>query len=265
MSPLLPARRFRAGRRTEAATALAVATLLSGCAGGAPLLHPAQVLRPGRVSVGAGVMGNIGALDDVKTEGSQEAEQALDDFAVGPGVSPWAAGRVGIVGDNEAGITYAGRSFRLDFRHAFEVGPLFLSLGAGGSALIPRPLGGDADLGSVYGGGGDVPVLLGWVSTAELYSVWFGPRGGFDILRGSALESEVLKGGRTDTFIPFEGTHGYVGGLLGAKVGFRTFHVALEVDISYHFANGTFGEASDTEASIGQLTVSPAGALILTL
>jgi len=48
-------------------------------------------------------------------------------------------------------------------------------------------------------------------------------------------------------------------------VGFRTFHVAIEVDVSYHFASGKFGENQDHDASIGQLTVSPSGALILTL
>ena len=198
-----------------------------------------------------------------------DAVRLLEDFAVAPGVGPWGAGRVGIPGENEAGITYAGRSFRVDVRHAFPVGDLHLSLGVGGSALVPRERGGGDDLGAVTGGGADVPILLGWVSDAELYSVWFGPRGGFEILTGSIVESEFLPGGREDVKVPFSGKHFFVGGLLGAKVGFRTFHVALEVDVNYHFADGTFGEGSPLgggiiEASVGQLTICPAGALLLT-
>ena len=73
-------------------------------------------------------------------------------------MSPWASGRVGIDGDNEAGLSYLGRSFRIDGRHAFDVGPLQLSLGAGASVVVPRP---DDELGKAYGGGADVPILLG--------------------------------------------------------------------------------------------------------
>ena len=248
------------------------ALLASGCAGASPLLHPAHTLPAGNVTVGAGVTGTVGALQATEVSNDNTSEVVLEDFAVAPGVGPWAAGRVGIPGDNEAGITYAGRSFRADIRHAFPIGPLKLSLGVGGSALIPRERTGGEDLGNVYGGGGDVPLIIGWVSDAELYSVWFGPRGGFEILGGSIVESEYLPGGRADLKVPFSGKHFFVGGLLGAKVGFRTFHVALEVGVTYHFADGTFGEEgggtsgeqSVIEASLEQLTVVPAGALLLT-
>ncbi|NUP14414.1 MAG: hypothetical protein HOW73_50940 [Polyangiaceae bacterium] len=252
-------------RRGWPALVIGAATATSGCAGSTPLMHPAHTLSPGRVSMGAGVAGHIGALDAAEVTTDDKTEPVLEDFAVAPGVAPWAAGRIGIEGDNEAGLTYAGRSFRLDFRHAFNIEPLWLSIGAGGSALIPRRRDSDSDLGSAYGGGFDVPVLFGWVSDAELYSVWFGPRGGFEYLQGEVLESEVFASGRDDTFIPFSGKHGFVGGLLGARVGFRSFHVALELDVAYHFADGTFGEGGGFDASLGQLTISPAGALLLTL
>lgn len=244
--------------------AVAAATGSLGCAGSTPLLHPAHTLPAGRVMVGAGVAGHLGALEAAEVVGEDTSEPVLEDCAVAPGVAPWAAGRIGVDGDNEAGVTYSGRAFRVDFRHAFELDPLHLSLGVGGSALIPRRRGGDADLGSAYGGGFDLPVLLGWVSDAELYSVWFGPRGGFEYLVGEVLESELSSTGRGDTFVPFEAKHGFVGGLLGAKVGFRNFHVALEVDVAYHFADGTFGEVP-ADVSLGQLTISPSGALLLTL
>jgi len=215
--------------------------------------------------MGAGVAGHVAALDAAQVSGDDTSEPVLEDYAIAPGVAPWAAARIGIDGNNEAGITYAGRAFRLDIRHAFEIAPLHLSLGVGASALIPRPRGGGDDLGSAYGAGVDVPILLGWVSDAELYSVWFGPRGGFEYLRGDVIESEVLNGGSDDTYLPFEGTHGSIGGLLGMKVGFRTFHVGLELNVAYHFVNGTFGDSPVQESSFGQLTVSPGGALLLTL
>jgi len=241
---------------------LGVAVLGTGCAAGVPLLHPAHVLTPGRVSVGAGIAGHVEATSTISAKGADHAEGVLDTLAIAPGVSPWGAGRIGIEGSNEAGISYLGHSFRVDGRHAFDVGPLQLSLGAGASAVVPRP---DDTVGSAYGGGADVPILLGWKSDAELYSVWFGPRAGFEILRGSALEAALLDGGRDDAFVPFDGKHFWVGGLVGSKVGFRSIHVSLEVDVAYHFANGQFGEAGTEEASIGAFTVTPSGALILTL
>lgn len=244
------------------AVAVASAALVTGCAGGVPLLHPAHVLSPGRVSVGAGVAGHVEATTNIAPKGPDHADTVLDALTVAPGVSPWGAGRIGIDGDNEAGISYLGRSFRVDGRHAFPVGPLHLSLGIGASAVVPRP---DDTLGKAYGGGADVPVLLGWKSDAELYSLWFGPRAGFEILHGDALASALTDGGADDTFVPFSGKHIWVGGLVGSKVGFRSIHVALEVDVAYHFADGQFGVDGAQEASVGALTITPSGALILTL
>ncbi len=243
---------------------VACCLLLTACGGAAPLMHPAHVLSPGKVSVGAGAAGQLAALSRAEAVRDDKSAPVLEEYAVSPGISPWASGRVGIDGGNEAGVTYAGRAFRVDFRHAFDLDPIYLSLGAGGSAVVPRPKGGGDDLGSAYGGGADVPILIGWRSDAELYSLWAGPRAGFEILTGSALESEVIQGGRTDLFLPFEGKHFFVGGLVGAKIGFRNIHVALEVDVMYHLGNGSFGENGEREASLSQLTVAPGSALILT-
>lgn len=245
----------------RAAVAFA-AVLLVGCAGAQPLLHTAQALPPGKVTIGAGVAGRLTTLETTpETDNTPPA--VVEDFALAPGIAPWAAGRVGIVGDNEAGLLYSGRTLRADFRHAFKIDPIYLSIGLGGSALLPRGRLGDSDLGSVAGGGADLPVLFGWTSDAELYSVWFGPRAGFEIFSGNILESELTLTGRDDTYVPFSGKQIYVGGLIGAKIGFRMIHAALELDIDYHFADGTFGEDEET-FGVEQLSVTPAGAIILT-
>jgi hypothetical protein len=234
---------------------------LSGCAGASPLLHPAHVLTPGRVQVLGGVAGRLAALDASGLASSSGG--VLEDVAVAPGMAPFVGARVGIDGDNEAGLTYTGRAVRLDARHAFALGKSWrLSLGAGGSALVPRPRGGDADLGSVYGGGGDVPVLVGWSSDADIYAVWLGPRGGFELLRGRILETELGVGeATTPDFLDVSGTHAFVGGLLGVRVGFRSIHVALEVDVTYHRAWGTLGAS---EVEVEQLGIAPGSALSLT-
>jgi len=239
-----------------------VGSLLVGCNGGAPLLHPATVLSPGKVSVGAGMSGQIGLLKQGGAAISKGDKGAplLNTIATSPGVAPWAAARVGIDYDFEAGLTYTGRSARVDLRHAFKIAPLTMSIGLGATAILPKPQANDTY--SFYGGGADLPLLFGWTSDADLYSIWFGPRVGFEMLGGRALGSEFIEGGSTTQFSKLSGQHIYFGGLAGMRVGFRSFHAAIEVDSSYHLAHGTFGEV---DAKANNVSITPSGALILTL
>ena len=255
------ARCVRTGAARVAFVLSAIAAVaLSGCAGGAPLMHPAEVLPPGRVSLGGGVSGQFGLLDQAKPKSNgDKSAPLLDDFTVAPGVAPWAAGRVGIDYDFEAGLTYTGRAVRVDARHAFSIKPLTMSLGLGATALLPKRR--ENDSGSAYGGGGDIPLIFGWTSDAELYSIWFGPRVGFELLGGRVLGNQFSEGGSADKFSELSGQHVYMGGLLGMRVGFRHFHVAVELDGSYHIAHGTFG---DVEATARDVSLTPSGALILT-
>ena len=132
------------------------------------------------------------------------------------------------------------------------------SIGLGGTVLLPKPLPGDS--GSVYGAGGDIPFLVGWSSSADLYSLWFGPRVGFEILGGRVLENQFLAGGSDNRFDELSGQHVYAGGLVGFRVGFRHFHAALELDVNYHFAAGSFGPE---ETTVENLSIAPAGAMIV--
>lgn len=248
---------------------------LTACGGGAPMLHAAHVLPPGEISVGAGLSGQLALLPlqagQVAGVPATQNQSSLETLAVGPGVAPWAAGRIGFEGSNEAGLTYSGRTLRLDGRHAFLLGKgnVALSVGLGASALMAdRPGGGDQASG-VFGGGADIPVLIGWRSTSNLYAFWVGPRGGFEVLSGRV---QLLDVSATPTLYDFSGKHFYGGLTAGTRVGFRHVYLALEVNAAYHAADGSFqtsptatspaGPSAST--SVQQLSVTPAGALIVT-
>ena len=212
--------------------------------------------------MGAGLSGQL-ALSTPAASASDPAQAQslanLQDIAVAPGVAPWVAARLGIAGSNEAGLTYTGRSVRLDGRHAFTLGGPTLSIGIGGTLILPERPGANPTTKSVTGGGADVPLLLGWTSQSEIYSIWVGPRGGFEFLGGSVpappeamAEPEALD---------VDARHFFVGGVLGARVGFRHVHVAVELDGAYHHAAGALG---NIEASLDQATITPSGALVVT-
>lgn len=252
--PALPA----SARVTRLAAALLLAFSLAGCAGGTPLLHPAHVLRPGVASVGGGVSGDLVLLSRAP-EGSDAAD--VEELAVAPGVSPWVSGRVGISGSNEAGLTWTGRTIRVDGRHAFTLGAPTLSVGLGAAAILARRPGSGADGSSVYGVGFDAPVLLGFQSRSDIYSFWFGPRVGFELLRGKLQGDTADLATGEAPLLDVSGQHLQVGFLIGMRVGFRHVHVAIEGGAAYHRAQGEIGDASVT---LEQATIAPGGALILT-
>jgi hypothetical protein len=233
------------------------------------MLHPAHVLPPGQIMVGAGLSGEVG-LGKIPP-GTPQVQQnwgSLESLALGPGVAPWAAARVGLPEFSEAGLTYAGRSARVDVRHAFPIGPggkTALSVGLGASVIAPMLPGGTNPTG-VLGGGGDLPILIGWRSAADIFSFWFGPRAGFEVFTGQVQMSDF--GGGNPRF-DVTGHQFYAGLTAGARVGFRHVHLAIEVNASYHAANGSFtlavpdpGVSSGaTPGAVQQLSITPAGAL----
>src|SRR5258708_26793699 len=95
----------------KARAAAACSVVVAGCAGGGPLLHGAHALGPGATAQGAGFSGTF-ATGDVKAaaRATRSADRDAAADAIAPGVAPWVGARVGIGGENEAGLTYTGRS-----------------------------------------------------------------------------------------------------------------------------------------------------------
>jgi hypothetical protein len=223
--------------------------------------------------VGAGLSGQLALahLPTDKLPAEAQNRGTLQNMAVSPGIAPWGAARVGVPASNEAGLTYTGRSIRVDARHAFLLGKsAALSIGLGASGLLPvSPNGGNAR--GVWGGGGDLPVLIGVRSASDIVSFWFGPRGGFEILTGQVQLSDFA--GNIPLFDVY-GKHFYVGLTAGIRVGFRHVHVAIELDGAYHAADGSFQPTSpggvgpppgpSSSSSVQQLSLTPAGALEVT-
>lgn len=227
----------------------------SACGGGTSLLHPAQTLGKGDMSIGAGLSSQpvLLALPSQESDEKNLAFKALQERALAPALAPWVGARIGISGENEAGMTYSGRSLRLDGRHAFVLNKkLAISLGLGGQALLAGRRDPAGSPTTFTGGGLDVPLLLGWQSTGGLYAGWIGPRAGITWVRGEALLSSTK-------ILPLSGRDARVGLVAGLRLGFRNIHVALEIAGDWHFVSGNIG---DNDVSFGQLSLTPAGALI---
>ena len=221
-------------------------------------MHSAHVLAPDQMEVGAGFSSEF-RFAPTKTEADPLPERMLDQAALSPGIAPWVGARLGFAEAFEAGLAYTGRTIRLDLRHAFELGePTALSLGLGASGVLPRRR---DDIGIRAGGGGlDLPILLGWRSSADILALWVGARGGFEVLDGEhQLEIDPAAPASEPVTERVTGWHEQVGGLVGLRVGFRYVFALLELDAAMHWASGDVGEQS---AALRAFGLSPAGAIV---
>lgn len=275
------------GSGARVATFVACASLASlGCGGGAPLLHPARTLPPGEVRVAGGLSGHfapgalaghirdaraVAAADPEGAPGApgsnpEYARGALVAAAIAPGISPFVGARVGLASAFEGGLSYTGRAVRADIRRSFDRKEFSLSIGVGGTAaLYGRDPGTNAlpgvDLSALKGYGADLPVLVGWQSTGGLYRVWGGARGGFERDSLARLSTEPKDAPTTPGAAPItlDATRFYAGGVFGLATGLRHVHVAVELQIAYQGASGTF---NGTSVSITGVTITPATALL---
>jgi hypothetical protein len=264
------------------------------CGGGAPLLHPAHPLPVDTVSFGAGLSAQFagsnvnsaidrgqeaasGPLSDPATAQAY-AEGVLLDALISPGISPWVSARVGLPYSLEAGLSYTGRSVRLDGRHVlFPWGPEWaLSVGLGASAVLIQPDSSSGDGSSAdgqraeqgldaSGWGGDVPILVGYQPVDGFMEVWFGARAGFEHISGE-LQSNV-----DDPAAPrfeAEGNRFWAGGLAGFSLGVPPLWLRFELAGTYHAIRGELTTpAGQPEQPFGEVegggwSLSPSGALL---
>jgi hypothetical protein len=199
---------------------------------------------------------------DPPTSGRSEllAQDALIAATLAPQIAPFIGMRVGIGDDNEAGLSFTGRSLRGDARHAFEMGPWALSVGAGVIGSWTRF---SSELDSASGAvtanpraiGFDVPILFGWRSDAGVVSLWAGARGGYERIWGNVTESPATG----DLGLHFD--HWRAGGVAGLTIGLRHVHAGLELETAYH---GVSGELGRSEMKLNGVTLTPAGGLRFT-
>lgn len=270
--------------RAGAARLVLGASLLSACGGGAPLLHPAHALPKGDVTFAAGTSGRftLGGLrraeSDLDAAGSTRggaqtpakrqgfANGTISRIAVAPGVAPFVAARVGLGNHKEAGLSYTGRGFRLDGRHAFEWPSLALSLGAAGTIAFANP-GGDLNplpgtggglrtmsLSSLTGYGLELPLVFGYRSSADVVKLWAGLRGGFE---RDHFNASVVEAPDSPTVGEGKATRYWGGGLVGFAIGLSPIEVRAEVDAAYESAHGSLSVSS--QQGNGNLTGDVAG------
>jgi hypothetical protein len=245
-----------------------------------PLLHPARTLATGEVRATAGMSGNFvpstlgtelnaaraetGNLTGAPMDDPTYAKGALIAAAVAPGLAPIVSARAGVGAQFEAGATYSGRSARIDARRSWNWGDVSLSLGAGFSYIFYGDESTSAlpyvDLNSLHGYGADIPILIGWQSSARLFMAWAGVRAGWENASISALSStpQASAGAAPNTQVELTATRFYAGGLAGVAAGFRHIHVALEMDASYETVSGTYVSA---QVTVSGLTLAPGAAL----
>jgi hypothetical protein len=244
-------------------------------------LHPARTLGTGEVRAAAGMSANIAlgsAADDLRaareiaaknpdvpgSPGSNAAyaKGALVSAAVGPGLAPFVAARVGVGDRYEGGITYTGRAARIDMRRSFDSGGFSLSLGAGVTGVFYGSQEGSSlpavDLSELHGYGADVPVLVGWQSDAGLYILWTGLRAGWEHDAIGSLTSEPKSSALGSPSIGLSAERFYGAGVLGIATGFRHVHVAIELDLAYQSVTGDFNA---THVNVHGVTLAPASAL----
>lgn len=267
-----------------------------GCGGGAPLLHPAQPLPADTVSFGAGVSaqfasgaveaaidrGRVAAAGPLAEPATARAYAAgvLTEALVAPGISPWVAARVGLPASTEAGLTYTGRSLRLDGRHVLRWSEEWaLSLGLGASALILQPDSsrfdgegeaapgaGTAEFGlDASGFGADLPVLVGYQPVDGFVDVWLGLRAGYERVDG---ELRSRADDETAPRFDAEASRFWAGALAGFSLGLPPLWLRFELAGTFHDMSGRLtSPGAGEQPAFGELdatgwSVSPSGALL---
>jgi hypothetical protein len=116
------------------------------------------------------------------------------------------------------------------------------------------------------GFGVDIPVLIGWRSTASVVQAWAGARAGMEHVRGDLPLLPI--GGDGSPSASVGATRWYGGGLIGMAIGLPPFMVALELDVAYQAASATAsfpgggGPPPERSGTVTGVTLAPAGAIV---
>ena len=231
--------------------------LLSGCGAAGPLGHPAHTLKTGEVSgavgfstkiVSSAVKNQIADGQSASGTDADEAESAffqgvLLEHVLAPGPASWVNARVGLEGNREAGLSFYGRTVRIDGRQGFSNEHWALSFGLGLSALMRNLVTQDADETSNVGRfagteytsengsfGIDLPILLGW--RGGPLPAWLGPRAGMRRLRGTIAQMQ-------NTFAELEATQLFLSSHTGASVRLGGISLLVETVVSRHWFDAT--------------------------
>jgi hypothetical protein len=212
---------------------------------------------------------------------SAYATGVITQALIAPGISPWVAARVGLPASLEAGLTYTGRSLRLDGRHAISLqNDWALSLGVGASAVLLHPDSSplndtatdgppamsEAEFGlDASGWGADIPVLIGYQPLDGFVDVWFGGRAGFEHVSGDlSANTEDPLAERFDA----EGSRLWAGALAGFSLGIPPLWFRFELAGTFHHLTGRVTSPdSDMSPAFGEVDASgwslaPSGAIL---
>jgi hypothetical protein len=238
-----------------ATRSLLVATLVvlaAACAPSLSTFQPAHVAPKGHVAASVGIEGgaSVGAFTELVDRGKELASRAqsgeplssedkwrIFDAGVGlllatPSFGPHIAVAYTPLERLEVGLRYAGAAYRLGGRYQLldhVTGPMDLTVGLGVSRFtyefplsdqIPILKLDDFSRWQV-----DVPLLVG--TSRDFFRVWAGPKllaTAFETTLTLTIPSEADK-----TVARFDGTAFFVGGQVGAAVGYRKLFVAFEL------------------------------------
>ncbi len=171
------------------------------------------------------------------------------------GVVPVVAARYGLAHHFDVGLGVAGSTARVELRreHVLSEGSTRPSFVYAIAPYVGQIDGGGSEGGRATRFGVDLPVTYS-IDFGGVYEFWFGARAGAEGVRGRL----GVDGARQDV----RAQKLYGGALFGLALGFRRFHVLLELTAAYERWWGNHG---GTSLDRGGLVLTPAFALRLRL
>ncbi len=232
----------------------------SACAPLTTTMRPAEVLEPGEVHVGLAldtvipVTGVLDAIDladtayEVVESGESLSEEQMVDVASAvaglvansPAFTPEVAVAVGLAQRLEAGLRLTANTGRLGMRYQVlrdEDNGVDMSIGLGATAHATPEL--DLKiLGKLDSSRFDIdaPILFGWTGTIGHF--WFGPRLYWSTMRTDFHFDAGLPVG-AEAFA--EQTGLYVGGQVGASIGYEHLFLAAELTVTQYVGTASVG------------------------